>query len=46
MVRLWTTKYVEWVTDSSPDLKTPSLKPTDVPDWAGPNPTTRLYLIK
>ena len=39
--------YVQWVTNSTPDLKTPSLKPTDVLRWAlGANPTSRLLLIK
>ena len=40
-------EYVQWVTNSTPDLKTPSLKPTDVLGWVlGSNPTTRLLLIK
>ena len=39
--------YVQWVTNSTPDLKTPSLKPTDVLRWAlKTNPTSRLLLIK
>ena len=39
--------YVQWVTNPTPDLKTPSLKPTDVLCWAlGTNPTRRLLLIK
>ena len=40
-------EYIQWVTNSTPDLKIPSLKPTDVLGWAlRPNPPTRLFLIK
>ena len=40
-------EYVQWVTNSTPDLKTPSSKTTDMLGWVlGPNPTTRFLLIK
>ena len=40
-------QYVQWVTNSTADVKIPSSKPTDVLGWVlGPNPTTRLLLIK
>ena len=40
-------EYIQWVTNSTPDLKTPSSKPSDVLGWAfGTNRTRRLFLIK
>ena len=37
-------EYVQWVSNSTPDLKIPSSKPTD--NWAlEPNPTTKHLLI-
>ena len=40
-------EYVQWVTNSTPHLKIPSSKPSDVLGWVlGPNRTTRLLLVK
>ena len=37
----------QWINNSTPDLKIPSLKPADMLGWiSGPNPTTKLLLIK